>query len=199
MNKTTVLVATILVVLVAMSTQGLCQEDGIDACYKRANGQLRIEDDPDSCRPSELPISLVSREEFEALVDRVEALEEGEPKPPCVGDNCCETPADCDKFTQDPICINPIACQGTRMDATCIDNTCDSKSVDDDSACDETVEALDCGLYATVYCNGNVDQTAPSCLNSCTLDDDCVAGASCEGIQCELQFNLTYLLQGRGL
>ena len=48
MKKITVLVATILVVLVAMSTQGLSTEDGVDACYKKMNGQLRISD---GCHP----------------------------------------------------------------------------------------------------------------------------------------------------
>ena len=164
MKKITVLVAMILVVLVAMSTQGLCQEDGVDACFKKMNGQLRISD---SCRPSESSVSLVSREEFEALLERVEALEEGVPEGPCAGEDCCDSPSDCeDRFSQGPVCSITAACQGTRMDATCIDGVCGSQSVDDDSACDGTVQALDCSPDDPVYCNGSVDQTAPTCPTS---------------------------------
>ena len=165
MKKVTVLVATILVVFVAMSTPGLCQEEGVDVCYKRMNGQLRISD---SCRPSESSISLVSREEFEALVARVEALEEDVPEVPCEeGEDCCDISSNCpERFSQESICINPTACQGTRMDATCIDGVCGSQSVDDDSACDETIQAIDCAPEEPVYCNGNIDQTAPTCPKS---------------------------------
>ena len=78
MKKIFVVAATIFALLATMGTQGICQEEGINACYKKMNGQLRLVDDPDRCRPSELSASLVSREEFEALVAKVEDLEVSE-------------------------------------------------------------------------------------------------------------------------
>ena len=188
MKKMTVLVATILVVLAAMSTQGLCQEDGIDACYKKVNGQLRISD---SCRPPEYHISLVSREEFEALVEqvedllaRVEILEEGEEVDPCAGkDDCCTTDEQC---PGDPsICVESTECKGVRWDGICVDNVCDTAPVNDDSGCDGI--EIDCTPYASVYCTDEVDQTAPSCLTSCQSDDDCVESAICVESECVIQ------------
>ena len=158
MKKITVLVATIFVVLVAMSTQGLCQEDGVDACYKKMNGQLRISD---SCRPSESSVSLVSREEFEALVARVEALEEGGEIDPCegIGDDCCITDDQC---PGDPsVCVDISLCRGVRFDGVCVDNECITIPVNDDSGC-EGEAALDCD-DVIVLCTDEVDQDPPTC------------------------------------
>lgn len=191
MKKTTVVIATILAVLATMSMQGFCEEDVINACYKKANGQLRIVNDPDECRPSELPLSWgaagssgecscdVSREEFDDLVARVEALEGGEE--PCQGEGCCNIPSDCpDEYSAAPTCANPSTCQGNRMDAVCEDNTCGSTFVNDDSACDTNVLSNDCDLNLDVFCNGEEEQTAPSCPNSCATNDDCDTGAVCD-------------------
>ena len=60
------------------------QDNGtIYACYKVANGQLRIVDDCSECRPNELPLSWeadcgceITLEQFNTLVARVEALEQ---------------------------------------------------------------------------------------------------------------------------
>ena len=157
MKKTTILIATIFMVLVGMSTQGFCQEDGIDACFKKQNGQLRI---ADSCRPPEEPISLVSREEFEALVERVEVLEEVDS---CEGkgDECC---TEDDKCLGEPaVCAVPEECKGVRWKGICVDNLCDTEPVNDDSACDENVVALDCGNDVILYCTGEVEQEPPTC------------------------------------
>jgi hypothetical protein len=165
MKKVTVLVTSILVVLVAMSTQGLCQEDGVDACYKKMNGQLRISD---NCRPSESSISLVSREEFEALVarvdaleERVEVLEEGGDVDPCegMGDDCCITDDQC---LGDPsVCVDASMCRGVRFDGVCVDNECVAIPVNDDSGCDGE-EALDCD-GEVVLCTDEVEQDPPTC------------------------------------
>lgn len=40
-----------------MGNRGWCEDDVIDACYNGNNGQLRIVDEPDECRPSEEAIS----------------------------------------------------------------------------------------------------------------------------------------------
>ena len=162
MKKITVLVATILVVLVAMSTQGLCQEEGVDACYKKVNGQLRISD---SCRPSESSVSLVSREEFEALVERVEtleeAIEEGGGTDPCegMGDDCCTADDQC---PGDPsVCVDASMCRGVRFDGACVDNECVTIPVNDDSGCDNETPA--CGDDVDIFCTGEVDQDPPTC------------------------------------
>ena len=162
MKKVTVLVATILVVFVAMSTPGLCQEEGVDVCYKRMNGQLRISD---SCRPSESSISLVSREEFEALVARVEiieeALEEAGEIDPCAGiPNCCISDDQC----QDGLsyCLEPSKCYGVSAKGVCENNSCIQKTVDDDSVCDGE-EALNCD-GEVILCTDEVDQDPPACL-----------------------------------
>jgi len=156
MKKLTVLLATILVVLLSMSTQGLCQEDGIDACYKTQNGQLRI---ADSCRPPEEPISLVSREEFEALVERVEVLEEVDS---CEGkgDDCCTEDDECPDGSS--YCLEPSECYGVRSKGVCVDNVCDTAPVNDDSGCVGEV-AIDCGSDVIVYCTDEVDQDPPTC------------------------------------
>ena len=159
MKKITVLVATILVVLVAMSTQGLCQEEGVDACFKKVNGQLRISD---SCRPSESSVSLVSREEFEALVARVEALEEGGGTDPCegMGDDCCITDDQC--FGDPSVCVDPSICRGVRFDGVCVDNECVTIPVNDDSGCDDQTQAcIDDG--ESIFCTGEIDQDPPTC------------------------------------
>lgn len=163
MKKITVLVAMIFVVLVAMSTQGLCQEEGVDACFKKVNGQLRISD---SCRPSESSVSLVSREEFEALVARVEALEEaleeGGGIDPCegMGDGCCITDDQC--FGDPSVCVDPSICRGVRFDGVCVDNECVTIPVNDDSGCDDQTQAcIDDG--ESIFCTGEVDQVPPTC------------------------------------
>jgi len=181
MKKTSVLIAMILVVLVAMSTQGLCQEDGINTCYKKVNGQLRV---ADSCRPPEIPLSLVSREEFEALVARVEALEEAEVVDPCEGqgEDCCTEDAQCSNGSS--YCLEVSQCQGILLVGACINNTCDTKPVNYDSACDGL--EIDCSPYASVYCTDGVDQSAPLCPTSCASDDDCVVGAICVEGECVL-------------
>jgi hypothetical protein len=161
MKKITVLVAIILVGCVAMSTQGLCQENGVDACYKKMNGQLRISD---KCRPSESSLSLVSRGEFAALVARVEAieqaLEEGDEIDPCegMGDDCCITDDQC---PGDPsVCVDIPLCRGVRFDGVCVDNECITIPVNDDSGCDDQTQAcIDDG--ESIFCTGEVDQDPP--------------------------------------
>jgi hypothetical protein len=199
MKKLIVVIPSILALLATMSIQGLCEEDVINACYKKVNGQLRIVDDPEKCNPSESPISWggeeatgecscdISREEFEDLVARVAALEGEEPELPCQEEGCCNTASDCpDDYRGEPLCANPSTCQGNRMDAVCEDNVCSSTFVDDDSACDTNVVSNDCGLNLDVFCNGEEEQSAPPCPTSCTTSDDCDSGASCEQNQCEV-------------
>jgi len=99
------------------------------------------------------------------------------------GNVCCDNDEDC-TGSEAPICNNPGSCQGYRKDAVCIDHTCSIKQVDDDSACGPGVEANDCGPYPSIYCNGQVDQTAPICPSSCVIDDDCDPGYHCEVTSC---------------
>ena len=179
MKKTSVLIAVFLVVLVAMSTQGLCQEEGVNTCYKNVNGQLRV---ADSCRPPETPLSLVSREEFEALVARVEILEEADEVDPCEGqdETCCTEDSECPDGSS--YCLEVSQCQGILLVGACINNVCDTKPINYDTACNGL--EIDCSPYASVFCTDAVDQTAPSCSTSCTTDDDCDLDAICLGEVC---------------
>lgn len=111
----------------------------------------------------------ISRAEFDALVARVEGLEQ-----PIE----CTTPADC-PVDGTPVCSEPNTCQGHHLEATCIAGTCGTTSVDNDSACDASVLANDCGYFLPIYCNGLEDQSEPICPTSCTSDDDCDPVAYC--------------------
>ncbi len=97
-------------------------------------------------------------------------------------------------YKVDPMCdetdltdpLNPVNyCQGERWDANCVNNICRSDRVDDDVACDDSVEADRCGYFRPVYCGdfGPVApwaQDKPDCPTFCQTDTDCDAGAHCD-------------------
>lgn len=104
------------------------------------------------------------------------------------GYDCCKRPADCtpDGGDQGKACDDHQNCNGTAGKVTC-DSQFRCITIDgapNDSACDATVKANDCGAYKPVYCNGEeVQDIAPDCPTSCTTDDDCDEDAHCDG-QC---------------
>jgi subtilisin-like proprotein convertase family protein len=99
-----------------------------------------------------------------------------------------------DIYKADPVCydadvtdpLNPInTCQGERSDANCVNNQCVAARVDDDVACDDTVESDRCGYFRSVYCGdfGPLPpwaQDKPFCPTFCQTDTDCDAGAHCD-------------------
>lgn len=102
----------------------------------------------------------------------------------CAEGDCCGVVDDCPGAgTVVTTCDDAATCQGSRGEAECVEHRCGTRAgLPDDSACDASVEADDCGPYGSVFCTGAADQTAPVCSDSCTDDADCDAGAHCDGV-----------------
>ena len=107
----------------------------------------------------------------------------------CDNGFCCSTGTCCGVTSDCPggggvanVCDNSMTCQGTRGETMCNSSfQCQTMSgIPDDSACDTTTRALDCGLYDPVFCTGEVDQPPPACPTSCLADADCIDAAHCE-------------------
>lgn len=82
-------------------------------------------------------------------------------------------------------CVAPGLCQGVRGEPVCSGGSCSTIAVDDDSACDSSVVADNCGLFVSVVCTGAADQPGPPpCATSCFSDDDCDSIAYCESSAC---------------
>ncbi len=109
-----------------------------------------------------------------------------------IGDesSCCSTADDCpdEGFVVPPTCDNWTECQGHRDDKGCANSICVADTIEDDTACDASQEANDCGWYLGIYCDGTLDQLAPSCPTDCldNLDQDddtqCDPDAHCDTI-----------------
>ena len=100
----------------------------------------------------------------------------------CAHGDCCQTADQCPGFgTFAPTCDDPATCQGTRGEAVCNANSICSTNgvVQDDSACDSTTVADDCGFYKAIDCSGATSQTPPVCPTSCQTHADCDADAWC--------------------
>ncbi len=100
----------------------------------------------------------------------------------CDGGTCCNDALDCPGGGGiGATCDDTATCQGTRGEIICEMFQCTTRSgVPDDSACDSSVEANDCGFGASIYCTGEVNQTPPSCPGRCTDDSECDPGAHCD-------------------
>ena len=100
----------------------------------------------------------------------------------CGAGDCCAQPSDCpESYTIEATCDDAATCQGTRQDAVCNQNQCGSSTPKaDDSACTGAVLSHNCDPYDPVYCNGNVNQTEPSCADVCDADADCIDGFHCD-------------------
>ncbi|MGM0577009.1 MAG: lamin tail domain-containing protein [Myxococcota bacterium] len=108
----------------------------------------------------------------------------------CEDGDCCALASDCPgDYSAAPSCDDATTCQGHREDATCTDYQCGTENVADDTACDSGVESDDCDLFDSVFCNGEADQTQPSCLETCGGDSDCDAGAHCFEGTCRLDLD----------
>lgn len=89
------------------------------------------------------------------------------------------------QYKENPICNNPAQCQGYRYDANCVQHICKKELVPDDTKCDNTVEANNCGLWKSVYCGTNGPfppgaQVAPQCPTYCNSDIECDPNAHCD-------------------
>ena len=100
----------------------------------------------------------------------------------CPFGDCCQQASDCPGFgTFSPTCDSPATCQGTRGEAACnANNVCGTiNGVPDDSACETTTEADDCGWFDSVFCTGATSQIPPVCATTCDAHNDCDPGAWC--------------------
>ncbi len=100
----------------------------------------------------------------------------------CGSGDCCAASQDCPTFgISAPICEDTATCQGSRGQAICSNNECGAQNgVPDDTACDASVVADECGFYRAIHCTGAANQTPPSCPTSCTANGDCDANAYCD-------------------
>jgi hypothetical protein len=106
----------------------------------------------------------------------------------CTGVDCCAVASDCPpRYSAPPACDDKERCQGTRTLATCVDFSCGSELVADDSACDASVAAADCGPAPDLFCSAGEDQQPPECSSSfacgddsqCDADTYCGSGSGC--------------------
>lgn len=108
----------------------------------------------------------------------------------CADGNCCLETKDCGAGSQGTgnVCEHSATCQGSRGKLSCSNFRCATQAGEpDDSKCDQDVKAKDCGVYKPVYCNGQAEQTPPSCPTACSSDDACENGAFCVDGACERQ------------
>jgi hypothetical protein len=93
--------------------------------------------------------------------------------------------SDCPSFGSfDPVCEDPRTCQGAKGAAVCTaGSTCATTGVEqDDSACTAQTLANECGFFLPVFCNGQVDQSTPSCPTTCNSNADCDDNAYCDDV-----------------
>lgn len=102
----------------------------------------------------------------------------------CAMGDCCQTEQDC-PMQPTAVCDEKTTCQGTRGSQTCSRFRCRARDgVEDDSACDASIVADDCGPYLPVSCTGKADQEPPECADSCKDDNACDSDAHCEDGEC---------------
>ena len=107
----------------------------------------------------------------------------------CDAGDCCQTANDCpSEYIASATCAIAGTCQGHRVDPVCSSFACTTKNVDDDSACTLGTESKDCGLFVSVWCSGEFDQSEPACLTECSDDAHCDEGSHCYEVtsQCRL-------------
>jgi hypothetical protein len=92
----------------------------------------------------------------------------------CETGDCCNDADDCPSaYTVKATCAAPETCQGAAAEAECNDHMCLAMVREDDTGCDQSVVARDCG-GTVVVCLGTEDQGEPPlCPPPCSSDDDC--------------------------
>jgi hypothetical protein len=104
----------------------------------------------------------------------------------CAGGQCCAKTRDCDATDNIAlVCDYATTCQGSRGEVACENFRCATQNgTPNDTACDEDVEADDCGPYLSIYCDGARDQDPPRCPETCATDEECDDDAYCENAVC---------------
>jgi hypothetical protein len=92
----------------------------------------------------------------------------------CSFGQCCRDNSDC--RTSRKICVSRSTCTGAQIAQECRNNMCqDGAPVTETSACDG-MEALKCGRYRAVVCQGG---SASPCPATCANKSDCAIGNNC--------------------
>jgi hypothetical protein len=107
----------------------------------------------------------------------------------CASGTCCKDVSDCQapEFNTAATCDSPPSCQGFHGVPACENSQCTAKHVNDDSACDGTVVANDCGAATDVFCSGEREQGSnPRACPSgrCSQDVECPRTAHCQMGMC---------------
>ncbi len=106
----------------------------------------------------------------------------------CTKGVCCNNDVACPPvYSGDAVCDNSKTCQGHKKSAACLNFECASSNANNDSACGVGLLADECGLFKSIYCNGEVDQPVAACPTKCTGDADCDDIAHCDAT-CELDY-----------
>jgi hypothetical protein len=102
----------------------------------------------------------------------------------CQDGACCREDADCPaELALEPVCTDPVRCQGVRGLAACdLSHRCFTRFEDDDSACGPDL-TFPCrgGLTA---CDGAAAQTPAACLVACREAAECLPGERCSQGYC---------------
>ncbi len=106
----------------------------------------------------------------------------------CDNEFCCDSGICCQDVEDCPggagvvtVCDNEATCQGTRGEGVCESFRCSTASgIPDDTACDSSIEASECGFFVSVYCTGVADQSPPLCATTCGSDAECDTDAHCD-------------------
>ncbi len=99
----------------------------------------------------------------------------------CPNRMVCPTPSPPSGYWAASVCDDQSTCQGHRVEAVCNATfTCGSMDVPDDRGCTADMVANECGWYVSVYCNGQENQTPPTCPTTCSVDAGCDPNAHCD-------------------
>lgn len=105
----------------------------------------------------------------------------------CESGTCCNSVADCaDEDVSEATCDMPAICSGSRAIPACEKHQCTTTKIADDSACDLTVVANECGGMGPVKCLGGREQSPPPpCAGgTCRQYYDCARSAFCQAGRC---------------
>jgi subtilisin-like proprotein convertase family protein len=104
----------------------------------------------------------------------------------CASGDCCVAVGNCPaSYGGAAVCDNVPTCQGHLPTPTCsAAYQCGTANVPNDSGCTVSLEASNCGLYPSVYCNGAALQSTPACPTSCISSANCDPGAWCNAGLC---------------